>query len=80
LSGLTGQQKADVLQSVVACASRKFSGIFATLIGLRTPPGHRIRRPCSCFAKISNGRGRHRNERETRQFIRSTQLHTCRNW
>jgi len=36
LTGLMGQQTADVLQSAVASASRKSSGILATLIGIAT--------------------------------------------
>src|SRR5471032_2794201 len=36
LSGLMGQQTADVLQSAVASAAGKSSGILATLIGVAT--------------------------------------------
>jgi membrane protein len=36
LSGLLGQQTADVLQTAVASASSKSSGIIATIVGLLT--------------------------------------------
>src|SRR5256714_8236156 len=36
LSGLMGQQTADVLQTAIASASAKSSGILATIIGLVT--------------------------------------------